>query len=204
MPTTDCPTCGRTPTQGRLWPADGCKDPWHIAARNPAPSTLTDRAPVWDVATAIIKLLPIDPEDGTTVIEIGHAPDGFTIPVWGFHERYAIKLAEAAIAALLAAGYTSPEAAARQRDEVEHLNEEGERLAAAVKPMAAKPNYARPFRIPDEVSGTVLHGAEFPSGRCVVDADDTLGTSIHAALAIEHLPMAAGATIEWADGGSDV
>lgn len=76
-----------------------------------------DPTVAWDVAGAIAKLLAVDPEDGTTVIGIAHEPNGGVIPVWGFHEGYAMRLAETAITALTEAGWSPP--AADDDEEVE-------------------------------------------------------------------------------------
>lgn len=58
--------------------------------------------------------------------------------------------------------------------------------------------FARAFKVtyPD---GTVHSGAQFPSGRCVLDAAPN--GLIHAAAVFAHLRLPPDAEVEWADGG---
>lgn len=61
--------------------------------------------------------------------------------------------------------------------------------------------FARAFKVtfPDGIPGDlVIHGVQFPSGRCVLDGDRF---GLTAATSFENLEIPAGAKVEWQDGG---
>ena len=61
--------------------------------------------------------------------------------------------------------------------------------------------FARPFRVSNLtgfLADTVVHGVQFPDGRCVI-AQPWGG--LLAATGFEHLDLPPDAVVEWADGG---
>lgn len=60
-------------------------------------------------------------------------------------------------------------------------------------------DFARPFKVsnlPGFLEGHVMHGVQFPDGRCVLAL--TFG-GFDGATAFEHLPLPPEAVVEWAD-----
>lgn len=61
--------------------------------------------------------------------------------------------------------------------------------------------FSRPFRVSNLtgfLADAVVHGVQFPDGRCVLALPYG---GFDGATAFEHLPLPEGAVVEWADGG---
>lgn len=61
--------------------------------------------------------------------------------------------------------------------------------------------FARPFKVAQVEGippGEVLHGVQFPDGRCVVAL---WWGGFNVSDSFEHLPLPEGAVVEWQDGG---
>lgn len=56
--------------------------------------------------------------------------------------------------------------------------------------------WARPFNV-TRADGIVLHGAQFPSGRVLLDGDEEAGVYPTMATGMEHLELPPGSTVDW-------